>query len=306
MAIKRPGAYVALAANYADDEAIMEAGEYAELLYVRILAYCGRTPKTEGWISDKQIRTRLGLELIPEVGPETAPESRANRLAEVGLLVREGNGYRVKSWLRWNRGWEEILRTRSQDRDRKNAPTSGNTGTRTGNKTGSATGRGTGIQHSETETETETDISSSKAASSRLSEPDRFDEFWDTYGKKVDRKGSERKWNQALKKPGITADLLIAAAREYVTWEREHNDASGKYVMDPFKWLHNERWNDERASREATGDSTGAWQRPVSPPSVPPKFVDDPAGYQRWLADWNAGKPVIDANGNTVTKEVRQ
>src|SRR4051794_37678693 len=71
MAIKRPGAYVPLAVNYADDEAIMDAGEDAELMYLRILAFCGRTPKTEGWISDKQIRTRLGLELRPEIGPET-------------------------------------------------------------------------------------------------------------------------------------------------------------------------------------------------------------------------------------------
>jgi hypothetical protein len=33
MAIKRPGAYVPLAVNYADDEAIMDAGEDAELMY---------------------------------------------------------------------------------------------------------------------------------------------------------------------------------------------------------------------------------------------------------------------------------
>lgn len=157
MAVKRPGAYVALAVNYADDEAIMDAGEYAELMYVRILAFCGRTPKTEGWISEKQIRTRLGLELVPEVGPETAPEKRAERLAEVGLLERDGTGYRVKSWLKWNRSAEEIERTRVQDRDRKNGSTSTNTGNVTGKRTGKQTGTVTGIQHPETETETETE-----------------------------------------------------------------------------------------------------------------------------------------------------
>lgn len=77
---------------------------------------------------------------------------------------------------------------------------------------------------------------------------DRFEEFWETYGKKVDRKGAERKWRLALKKPGVTADMLIAAAREYVTWEREYNEG-GRYVMGPAKWLLNERWTDERASR---------------------------------------------------------
>jgi hypothetical protein len=141
MAIKRPGAYVPLAVNYADDEAIMDAGEDAELMYLRILAFCGRTPKTEGWISDKQIRTRLGLELRPELGPETAPEKRVERLAEVGLLTREGCGYRVGSWLKWNRSAEEVARTQGQDRERKKTVTSTHTGNGTGTRTGSNTGK---------------------------------------------------------------------------------------------------------------------------------------------------------------------
>jgi hypothetical protein len=164
MAIKRPGAYVPLAVNYADDEAIMDAGEDAELMYLRILAFCGRTPKTEGWISDKQIRTRLGLELRPELGPETAPEKRAERLAEVGLLTREGCGYRVGSWLRWNRSAEEVARTQGQDRERKKPLTSTVTGHGTGKRTGNKTGTDTGFQHPDTETETDTDTDKSEAA----------------------------------------------------------------------------------------------------------------------------------------------
>jgi hypothetical protein len=164
MAIKRPGAYVPLAVNYADDEAIMDAGEDAELMYLRILAFCGRTPKTEGWISDKQIRTRLGLELRPELGPETAPEKRVERLAEVGLLTREGCGYRVGSWLKWNRSAEEVARTQGQDRERKKTVTSTHTGNGTGTRTGNKTGIGTGFQHPDTETDTETDTYKSEAA----------------------------------------------------------------------------------------------------------------------------------------------
>jgi hypothetical protein len=175
MAIKRPGAYVPLAVNYADDEAIMDAGEDAELMYLRILAFCGRTPKTEGWISDKQIRTRLGLELRPEIGPETAPEKRAERLAEVGLLTREGCGYRVGSWLRWNRSAEEVARTQGQDRERKKPLTSTVTGNGTGKRTGNKTGTDTGFQHpdTDTETETETDTYKSEAAEATPDEANR-------------------------------------------------------------------------------------------------------------------------------------
>ena len=77
---------------------------------------------------------------------------------------------------------------------------------------------------------------------------DRFEEFWDTYAKKVDRKKAEAKWRLALKRKGVTPDLLIESARAYVTWEREHNEG-GRFVMDPARWLNGHRWEDERPAR---------------------------------------------------------
>lgn len=74
---------------------------------------------------------------------------------------------------------------------------------------------------------------------------DRFDEFWETYGHKKDRATAHKKWKLALRKPGVTAEFLIAAAAAYVTYERQYNDG-GRFIMGPAKWLLNERWNDER------------------------------------------------------------
>jgi hypothetical protein len=74
---------------------------------------------------------------------------------------------------------------------------------------------------------------------------DRFGEFWDTYDHKVGKKAAEQKWRLALKKPGVTADRLIAAAAAYVTYERVHNHA-GRYIKHPSTWLNGEHWNDER------------------------------------------------------------
>lgn len=173
MAVKRPGAYTPLSAHYADDEAIMEAGEDAELMYLRIIAYCGRTPKTEGWISDKQIRTRIGLETRPELGPEmapeTAPEKRAEKLAEVGLLRRERGGYRVVSWLRWNPSRTELDRKRTQDNSRYAPLTSENTrnATRnvTRNRTRNVPRNRVEFDSAETETETETEVKTAHPAS---------------------------------------------------------------------------------------------------------------------------------------------
>ena len=75
--------------------------------------------------------------------------------------------------------------------------------------------------------------------------PERFEEFWETYGHKVGRKKSEVAYRNALKKPGVTADLLIAAAAEYVAHCRE----TDTYLKNPLTWLHGEHWTDERAAR---------------------------------------------------------
>ncbi|WP_152203613.1 DnaT-like ssDNA-binding domain-containing protein [Georgenia thermotolerans] len=147
MAMRKPGVYVALSANYADDEKIMEAGEDAELLYIRMLAYCARTPLTEGWISERVILSRLGI--LPRmtgtgagIEPGTDAGSRAEKLREVGLISREGEGFRITSWLKWNKSAEEMGRERARDRQRK---TSANDGTGTGNDAGTDAGTGPGL-----------------------------------------------------------------------------------------------------------------------------------------------------------------
>ena len=138
--MKRPGAYAPLHALYADDEKIMAAGEDAELLYVRMLAYAARTPRTDGWISDAVLRSRLGIlprtcgcpgnvpgnapGNVPGNVPGTDPGSRAERLSEVGLIARVRDGWQINAWLKWNRSAAQIEGERESDRTRKKPLTS--------------------------------------------------------------------------------------------------------------------------------------------------------------------------------------
>ena len=80
---------------------------------------------------------------------------------------------------------------------------------------------------------------------------DRFDEFWDAYDKKRDRKRAEQKWRLALKKKGVTADLLIERAATYI----QRQQSTGKhpeFTKDPATWLNGENWNDEVAPAETS------------------------------------------------------
>lgn len=78
--------------------------------------------------------------------------------------------------------------------------------------------------------------------------PDRFDEFWETYDKRRGRKAAVAKYRLALRKPGVTADLLIASAAAYIEWQRSEGKHP-EFTKDPATWLNGEHWTDERVAR---------------------------------------------------------
>src|SRR6186997_1154324 len=75
--VKRHGSFAPLSVNYYDDDKIIAAGEKAEVLFTRGLAFCART-LSDGFISDLQLTTFR----LPAV------KSRAQKLVAVGLWER--------------------------------------------------------------------------------------------------------------------------------------------------------------------------------------------------------------------------
>lgn len=108
---RRLGPYAPLSATYAQDDAIIRAGEAAELLFVRGMAWCGQA-HSDGFMTEAQVLTYVGAGLAKVA-------DRIAQLVEVGLWLIEEGGYRIRSWLRWNRSEDEIEAARAADRDRK-------------------------------------------------------------------------------------------------------------------------------------------------------------------------------------------
>lgn len=108
---KSHGPYTPLAANYYLDDAVLEAKEHAELLFVRCLSFLA-TGDTDGFISDLQMRHAVGIGLRNVNG-------RIETLTKVGLLLHVDGGYQVRSYLKWNKSAEEIGRYLRRDRERK-------------------------------------------------------------------------------------------------------------------------------------------------------------------------------------------
>ena len=80
---KSLGAYAPLSATYSDDDAILEAGEKAELLFVRGLAFCSGS-SSDGFISDRQVVAKVGAGL-------TGVPARAKRLVEEEIDAVSGD-----------------------------------------------------------------------------------------------------------------------------------------------------------------------------------------------------------------------
>lgn len=114
--IKRNGSYAPLSANYYDDDAIIAAGERAEVLFTRGLAFCARQ-LNDGFITDLQLKTfRLpGVKARAEALCQTGVWERV----EAGLFGNAGGGYRVVRWPKWNLTKAEIEAKQRADADRK-------------------------------------------------------------------------------------------------------------------------------------------------------------------------------------------
>lgn len=109
--IRRNGSYAPLSAHYYKDDAIAEAGEKAELLFVRGLAFCADVLR-DGFISDVQLTRFVGVGMRDVKG-------RAERLVDVELWARVDGGYIVRSWEKWNQSLDEIKAKQKQDAARK-------------------------------------------------------------------------------------------------------------------------------------------------------------------------------------------
>jgi hypothetical protein len=110
---KSNGPYAPLSATYYRDDAILAAGEQAELLFVRCLAFLADAA-SDGYITDRQMRLVVGMGM-------RNVSARCTRLVELGLLTCVDDAYLVRGWLKWNKSTDEIGKHLKRDRERKHA-----------------------------------------------------------------------------------------------------------------------------------------------------------------------------------------
>ena len=234
---KSNGPYAPLSATYYRDDAILEVGEEAELMFVRSLAFLADAA-SDGFITERQMRIVVGM------GLERVTE-RIDSLLSVGLVERIDGGFIVRSWLKWNKSTDEIGKHLKRDRERKS----------TGKVTDSSV-IPDGIQ-----TDSGDQYKSLQVTTSQVNTKDppavgeHFEDAWKHWPKKDDKKDALAKWPRAVAEFGQGESQLASIVALHGDAYREHR--TKQFTPALIVWLNKARWDNEPPTvAEPTGRQT--------------------------------------------------
>jgi hypothetical protein len=108
-----PGLYAKVDVGFPDDPKTVEAGDLAELAYLRCVLR-GRENLTDGVIDRRVLARWLA-------GIRGKPTSHMDKLVQVGLLEVHPDGWRIPhdAWVRWNPLKADVEAKRAEDAERK-------------------------------------------------------------------------------------------------------------------------------------------------------------------------------------------
>lgn len=238
----------------------VKAGNAAIGLWTRAGSWCSQQ-LTDGYVPD---------EIVPVLGTT----AQARRLVRVGLWDEVDGGYQFHGWTEDERNptRSKVSEARQKASERKakyraakraedqvneGSPSGTQPSVPAGHPTGHDRGRVSTPLHSTPELSDESSPPCSPppgdgAKRPAKREPDRFDEFWKTYPKRVGKQAAIKAWRKAL---GIAdADTIIEGARRYAV---SRNGEDPQYTAHPSTWLNAGRWDDEPQPKPPV-------QRPVS------------------------------------------
>lgn len=214
---------------YYIDPALLRAGEAAELLFCRGLAYCGSV-ESRGVI-DKTV--------LPMLCPRPAP--RAAALVREKLWMDKGDHYLVRSWDKWQDEHDAAAERRRKDRERKRESR------RTTRDMSADSPRDVSAPTAEcraldVEVDVEKDKETPKTSPSSLRDdalPEGFEAFWDEYPRRVGKQDAIKAYRKALKKTDPVT--LLAGAMVY----RNDPNREQEFTAHPATWLNRGGWDDD-------------------------------------------------------------
>jgi len=96
----------------------------------------------------------------------------------------------------------------------------------------------------EKDTEKDTEKKRKKPKPKAAPDPD-FDMFWEQVPNKICKQQALAAWKNALKKPEVTVEVIMAGLPSFQAYEKKRSLNSGYTPLHPSTWLNQERWEDQ-------------------------------------------------------------
>lgn len=222
-------------------------------LWVSALSWC-MAQLTDGAVT-KQTCFMLG-----------ASTQDARSLVKAGLWDETPNGYQFHDWLDYQPSREQVLAEREAARQRqqkardkakssrkRHAVTNGVTH---GEVHPVVTGDVTVPPSRPVPTPTEANASVSNASEARGTYSQAFEDFWNVYPKKVDKRSALKAWERATRRAGPGA--IEAGAEAY----RDDPNREDQFTKNPATWLNADAWgNDPLPAKQTQPWANKATQR---------------------------------------------
>lgn len=220
------------------DGALLRAGEAAEVLFCRGLAYCGTVES--GGVIDKDV-----LPMLVQVrGP-----ARVAALVREGLWLDEGTTWRIRSWDKWQDEHDVAAEKRRKDKERqrqhrrksREAETSSRDSHTGLSRDSHSDKRDSHRVDREVEKEEHQDPPAPPIGDD---DPGDFTEFWEHYPRKISKQSAIKAYRKA-RKLASAADILAGVIR----YAAEQRGKDATYIKHPDAWLNSRRWEDDPAPR---------------------------------------------------------
>lgn len=221
--------------GFATHPKILKAGITALGLQIRAICYASQN-KTDGFIP---------LEAVPFLTVGLEPKDWAAHMLHHGLWDAAENGFQVHDYLEWNMSKEQY------DSMKESLSRAGKKGMKSrwnGHKRGDNQGYNPPYNASYNQvnnlpiTSLSTSKDSLKSLNSLNSSSSEFEQFWNSYPRKIGKKAAQKAYQQAKDKPTIVE--LLAAIEKAKTSEQWTKD-NGQFIPHPATWLNQGRWTDE-------------------------------------------------------------
>ena len=204
-------------------------GQMADVLPLRLWAYCARVHPSDGAMSRYS-----DLEIEGVIHWIGVPKEAVRALCAVGFLKPIKNGFSCVDWLQ-HEGHLKAFRRRgieaSKARWAKYATSN------------AASNAKKNLSNAPSVPSIPSIPTTKNPLPPKRGNVDGFDQFWDSYPKKVGKLAALKVW----KKIGPTADMqarIVSAIRAQRYCEQWTKDG-GQYIPHPATWLNQGRWDDE-------------------------------------------------------------